>query len=222
MNLTAEHVELIVQRVLEHLGAPGGSASGATGSTSSTLPANAPGAMLISEPVVTQALLAEAIKGGKQVRIGPATILTPSARDFIRNHGIEVVRETSSRSASSGVRWQVIATVSTPEVAAALEGLKTRGINADFRLVGLPAEAATQAVSAVCRGEAAKVVVFTSQPELVACLANRNEQLRAAAVNDTATSERVQRTLNPNLVAIDPSRKGVHELQALLKTMASS
>jgi ribose 5-phosphate isomerase RpiB len=133
-----------------------------------------------------------------------------------------VVRETTSRTASPGVRWQVIATVSTPEVTAALEGLKARGINVDFRLVGLAAEAATQAVSAVCRGEAVKAVVLTSQPELVACLANRNEQLRAAAVTDTATGERVQRTLNPNLLAIDPSARGVHELKALLKAFILS
>jgi hypothetical protein len=222
MNFTAEHVELIVQRVLEHLGTSGSRAPSDTKSTGSPVPATTPKSVLISEPVVTQALLADATRGAKQIRIGPTAILTPSARDFVRNHGIEVVRESSSRSAATGLRWQVIATVSTPEVAAAVEGLKARGVSADFRLVGLPTEAASQAVSAVCRCEAVKVVVFTSQPELVACLANRNEQLRAATVSDAASSERTQRTLNPNLLTIDPSAKGVHELKALLKTFTLS
>jgi hypothetical protein len=219
MNFTAEHVDLIVQRVLEHLGTPGGRAPGATGSASASAPVAAPKGVQITELVVTQALLAETVNGAKQVRIRPAAILTPSARDFIRNHGIEIIRESSSRSTSTGVRWQIIATVSTPEIAAAVEGLKVRGICAAFRLAGLPVEAASQAVSALCRGETAKVVVFTSQPEFVACLANRNDQVRAAAVADAAAGERVQRTLNPNLIAIDPSAKGVHELKGLLKTI---
>jgi len=218
MNFTAEHVELIVQRVLEHLGTSGSRAPSETKSTGSSVPATTPKNVQISEPVVTQAVLAEASHGAKQIRIGPAAILTPSARDFVRKHGIEVIRETLSHSAATGLRWQVIATASTPDVIAAVEGLKGRGISTDFRLVGLPAEAASQAISAVCRGEAVKVVVFTTQPELVACLANRNEQLRAAAIADVAASERVQRTLNPNLLAIDSSAKGVHELKALLKT----
>src|SRR5262245_21497103 len=184
MNFTAEHVELIVQRVLEHLGKPGERAPSEKKSMGSPMPATTPNSVQISEPVVTQALLAEAINGTKQVRIGTAAILTPSARDFVRHHGIEVIRESSSHSVANGLRWQVIATVSTPDVAAAVEGLKRRGIRADLRLVGLPGEAATQAISAVCRGEAVKVVVFTSQPELVACLANRNELLRAASIAD--------------------------------------
>src|SRR5712691_7899176 len=101
MNFTAEHVDLIVQRVLEHLGTSGGRA---TGSASASAPAAAPKGVQISEQVVTQALLAETINGAKQVRIGPAAILTPSARDFIRNHGIEIIRESLSRSTSTGVR----------------------------------------------------------------------------------------------------------------------
>jgi hypothetical protein len=221
MNFSAEHVELIVQRVLEHLGTPGGRAPGETASASASAPVAVPKGVHISEQVVTQSLLAETVNGAKQVRIASAAILTPSARDFIRNHGIEIIRE-SSRSTSTGIRWQVIATVSTPEIAAAVEGLKARGINTDFRLVGLPAEAASQAISAVCRGEAAKAVVFTGQPELVACLANRNDRIRAAAMADVAAGERVQRTLNPNLITIDPSSKGVHELKALLKTFTLS
>ncbi len=222
MNFAPEQVELIVQRVLAHLGTPAGGAPGTTGSAIALQPTAAPRGVQISESVVTQAILAEAVNGLKQIRISPTAILTPSARDFVRDHGVEVIREPSSRGASASVRWQIITTVSMPQIAAAVEGLKTHGIAADFRMLGLPAEAASQAVSAVCRGEAVKVVVFSSQPELVACLANRNEQLRASAVSDAAAVERVRKTLNANLLAIDPSTKGVHELKALLKTFTLS
>jgi len=222
MNFTPEHVELIVQRVLEHLGTPGGRAPAAPGSASRPSDSAVPKGVQISEAVVTQALLAETINGAKQVQIGPKAILTPSARDFVRNHGIQVLREPSTPRGAASIRLQVIATVSTPATAASVEGFQARGIAVDFRLLGIPAEAASQAISALCRGEAAKVVVFTSHPELVACLANRNDRLRAAAVADAAGAERVQKTLNPNLLAIDPSTRGVHELKALLKPFALS
>jgi hypothetical protein len=222
MNVASEQVELIVQRVLAHLGTPGNRAPATSGSTSGPPDSAAPKGVQISEVVVTQAILAETINSAKQVRISPTAILTPSARDFIHNRGIEVIREPSSRRTTSSIRWQIIATVATPAVATAVEGLKARGNDADFRVLGLPAEAASQAVSALCRGEASKVVVFTSQPELVACVANRNDSLRAAAVGDMATAKRVQITLNPNLIAIDPSAKGVHELKALLKPFTQS
>ena len=222
MNLPPEQVELIVQRVLAHLGKPGGRTPATSSSMGRPPDSAAPKGVQISEVVVTQALLAEMINGARQVQISPTAILTPSARDFVRNHGIEVIREPSSRGASASVRWQIIVTVSTPAIAATIGGLKARGIAADFRLLGLPAEAASQAIGAVCRGEAAKVVVFTSQPEVVACLANRNERLRAAVVSDMAAAERVQTTLNPNLLAIDPSTRGVRELNALLKIFTLS
>jgi hypothetical protein len=217
MNLPPEQVEFIVQRVLAHLGTPGDRPPAGSGSPGRPGGSAATKGVQISEVIVTQALLAETINGAKQVQIGPTAILTPSARDFVRNHGIEIIRETSSRGASASVRWQIIATVATPAIAATVEGLMARGVFADFRLLGLPAEAASHAISVLCRGEAVKVVVFSSQPELVACLSNRNDGLRAAAISDVAAAERVQKTLNPNLLAIDPSGKGVQELKALLK-----
>jgi hypothetical protein len=226
MNVTSEQVELIVQRVLEHLGMPAGARPSTNSSTtnSATNSSNSPPATAaapkgarISDHVVTQALLADAVNGSKQVRIGPRAILTPSARDFVRTRGIEIIREPAQAKSVSTTRWQIIVATSTPQIAAAIEGLKERGIACDLRLVGLPAEAAAQAIGALCRGEANQIVVFTSQPEVVACLSNRNDRIRAAAVADVTAVERVEKNLNANLLAIDPSGKSLHELKACLK-----
>ena len=216
MNVTSEQVEQIVQRVLEHLGTPAGAAplsdvSPATASVSKEA--------RIAEHVVTQALLVDAANGSKHVWIAPTAILTPSARDFVRNSGIEIIREPAQTKSASSPRWQVIVCTSTPQSVAAVESLKDRGIACDLQLVGLPAEAAAQAVSALCRGEAEKTVVFTSQPELVACLSNRNDRVRAAAIADISAVERVQTNLNANLLAIDPNGKSLYELRAYLKAI---
>jgi len=227
MNVTSEQVELIVQRVLEHLGTPAGAAPSSASVTSN--PSNSSAATVaisrearIADHVVTQSLLAEAVNGSKQVRIGSAAILTPSARDYVRTNGIEIIREPARAESATSTRWQIIVTASSPQIAPAVESLKDRGIASDLRLVGLPAEAAAQAVSAICRGEAEKTVVFTSQPEVVACLANRNDRVRAAAIADVAAVERVQKTLHANLLAIDPGGKSLYELKACLKAYIKS
>jgi hypothetical protein len=218
MNVTSEQFELIVQRVLERLGTPAPSPSNAAPAVV------APPAPAIAEQVVTQALLTGAVIGSKSVRIGARAILTPSARDFVRNNGIEIIRESTAVGSTAYDRWQIIVTSATPqiEIAAAVEGLKQHGISCDLRLLGLPAEAAAQAVSAICRGEAKRVVVLTNQPELVACLANRNDRVRAAALIDAPAVERVQKDLNANVLAIDPLGMSLHELKACFSACMKS
>jgi ribose 5-phosphate isomerase RpiB len=166
---------------------------------------------------VTQALLAESVNGSKIVRIGPKAIVTPSALDFVRQRGIEIVREPSAAMANTAARWLAIVTTSHLHIAPAIDGLQQYGIQCELRLSGLPTEAAAQATSDICRGDADKVIVFTGEPELVACLANRNERIRAAAIGDAAALARTQRELKPNVLALDPSNKSVHELRTLLK-----
>lgn len=213
MNLTPEYVELIVQRVLAHLGT-----AGTLAHQSAPAAYERPGhCVQVTERVVTQALLAAAVNGTNIVQIGPKAILTPSARDFIRSRRIEIIRETPPSKKATSAHWQVLVTATTPQIAPLVEALKQSGIACDLRLLGLPAEAAAQAITALCRGEADKIVVFTNQPELVACLANRNDRVHAAAVADAKTAERVWRDMNANLLAIDPAGKGVKELHTCLK-----
>jgi hypothetical protein len=216
MNFTPETIELIVQRVLEHLGTPApGAPTAASAAVAPAVPV--PRGFRISAQVVTQAVLAESINGSTTVRIGPKAIVTPSALDFVRQRGIEIVRESATLMSTAAARWQVIVTTSHPHIAPAVDGLQQYGIKCDSRLSGLPAEAAAQATSAICRGDADKVIVFTAEPELVACLANRNERIRAAAIGDAAALARTQRELKPNVLTLDPSNRSVHEIRTLLK-----
>lgn len=58
----------------------------------------------IDDPVVTAQLLEQRLGGRpvRQVEISPDAKLTPSARDFLRSHGIEVVPPESARPAPTG------------------------------------------------------------------------------------------------------------------------
>ncbi len=222
MNVTNEQFELIVQKVLERLGTPAVDSAPMIPSIDPPLSAAVSQVARIDEHVVTQALLADGMNGSKQVRIGAKAILTPSARDFVRTGGIEILREAVPARSGASDRWQFVVTMHTPQVAAAIEFLKDHGIAAELRILGTPAEAAAQATSAICRGEATRVVVFSNQPEIVVCLANRNGQVRSAAVADATAVERVQKNLNANVLAIDPLEKSLHELKVCLTTYSKS
>jgi ribose 5-phosphate isomerase RpiB len=221
MNFTPEQVDLIVQRVLEHLVSPAAArvandTAPAVGDRSS---AGSKG-VRIDEPVITQALLAESVNGSATVSIGAKAILTPSARDFVRARGIEIIREKLQSTARSA-RCQVIVARWLPQAESVLDGLRQEGIVCDRKLSGTPAEVAALATSSLCRGEAELVVVLTDQPELTVCLANRNERIRAAAVGDSSSVERVVKSMQANLLAVDPSGGNILELKSTLKTFVT-
>ena len=126
MNVTSEQIDLIVQRVVARLG-PRAVASPEPAAHRN--PGGSPATLQLTDPVITQALLAETLNGSPQVRISAKAILTPTARDFIRQKGIQIIRETASTKPPASIRWQVITTKSNPQITAALESLpKARAV----------------------------------------------------------------------------------------------
>ncbi|MBS0263119.1 MAG: hypothetical protein JSS02_14340 [Planctomycetes bacterium] len=229
MNFTPEQIELIVQQVVRHLQmpadrpapaatVPAAAALAATDTPQTCTPAPET-SVHVAGRIITQDLLASSARGARTIRVEPQALLTPSAKDYIRHNQIQVVRETAAPAASSQpkLRWQIIVAKSTPQLTIAIESLASLGIAAEVKHLGVATEVAAQTISAICRAEAQQVVVLTAQPELVACLANRNEQIRAAAVTNLAGIERARRHLQANVVTVDPADRNVHELKTLLK-----
>ncbi|MFN0051369.1 MAG: hypothetical protein ACKV0T_04215 [Planctomycetales bacterium] len=216
-------IDEIVERVLRELGSNREAArrapAGAGGSAPPSAISDATAAVSITAPVITGDLLEQSARGAARIRVSSRAILTPSARDFLRQRGVEVVRESPPTVPAASQRWQVMVTHGSPQVTAALAGLRRDGIVFEQRLLGLPDEAASQATGALCRGEAAGVVVFTTEPELVACLANRQERVRGVSLRSLPTLDAVRRSANPNLLAIDPVGKSSFELRHWLQAI---
>lgn len=172
---------------------------------------------MFTESVITQELLETNSNGATRIRIGPKAIVTPSARDFLRIRGIECVRESSASARQNTARWQAIITKMTPAVAAMLEDTNNTSALWDRRLLAFVAEASQQAISAICRGEATGVVVFTDEPEHVACLVNRNDRVRATVVTNAQTVGELRQSFNPNVLAINPVNKSAFELRKVMQ-----
>jgi hypothetical protein len=176
-------------------------------------------ALSILDKVITGDLLKEKLQGQKSITVGPRAVLTPSAHDFLRSRGISWSREAAAATGSkpAGGKWRVIVSAAGGSVKQVVEELEQKGLPLDCELVGLPAEAARQAVSLLCRAEAVGAVALVAEPALVACLANRNDRVRAAEVSDLRALTAVRQQLGANLLCLNPNGKSYFELRNLLQ-----
>lgn len=212
MNAHEALVERIVQEVSAAL------RQRTTAETGSAEPQTA-GRPTITSRVVTGDLLEKTVNGARSILIGDRSILTPSARDFLRQQGITwdiAAKETDTHNVAS--RWLAVVVQSTPAVATMLEHHA-----ADWKQLRAAdtSEAAGAAVSAICRADADGVVVLSQHPEAVACRANRNANVRAAVVGDILETKAAQQSIGANVLCCDPKQKPFFELRNLLKAMTA-
>lgn len=179
--------------------------------------------VVLTENVITEAILTERAQGAKAITIGQQTVLTPTAREYLRKHNVSVTRATSTNGkVAGGASWQVLISDSATTATAALDTLRGQGITASRELLGTPQEAARKAVSMLARAEVGGVLVLTSQPALVACLANRNSRVRGTEVANVETVNTLARQLGANLLCVNPNGKSLFELRNLLRTCLTS
>ena len=248
MNLSDELIDRIVRGVLDTLQSPVDtvrSSPAALASSTVAAPAihaaatqspdPAPSQLALGEMVITGAALEAAWKNHEQLQVASKAILTPSARDFLNKHKIEVIRTgsrptanpakpgsstaTSAVETNSAVRWRVFVVQSHPQLDRVLEDA-TRGTSTKLDRVvpGSVNEATAAAVTALTRAEIDGGILLTHQTLVAACKANRNSSVRAAAIRTVADLNEARRQLAPNLICHDPAGKSYFELRNILKT----
>ncbi len=221
-------IDRIVAGVMEQLKLP--SSSSLTGSTFKTcdgqsVSQNRPNAPIeILDDVVTAASLEDRAIGSGPIVFGAKSVLTPSARDFLAARKIDWTRvKAGDGRPTVGCRWLVVLAQSTPFVSAALEAIaREPSVEWSREIAGCHREAAICAVGALCRGEFDGAIVFTKSPEAVACRANRNPRVRAAAVATVLRVPTLREELGVNLFAVDPAARTAFELRNLLRTIGSA
>jgi hypothetical protein len=226
MTHPEDMIDRIVAGVLEQLRLPVDAAPRPAGSASSPeMPPPAPKTTLeIREDVITAALLEERGISFGPILIAAKSVLTPSARDFLAKRKVDWKRVPPNQM-TAGLRgkWLAIVTRSTPAVAAALDSISQDAAPEWNReLAGCHREAVSRAISALCRGECDAVVVFTGKPEAAVCRANRNPNVRAAAVTAATRVKTLMQDLGANLFAVDPAERSAFELRNLLRELGSA
>ncbi len=171
----------------------------------------------LSDKIITGDLLTEKATGATQIIIPDKAILTPTAHDFLKVSKAQLIRASAAGAKTGAVKsdsaitsWKLITVTSTPAVARVTGEL---GSGWSKELLGCPDDAATLAISAICRGESGGVVILAMQHFRSACRANRNDKVRAVPVSNPADVKSAREQLRLNVIAIDPTNRSYFELK---------
>ncbi len=86
-------------------------------------------------------------------------------------------------------------------------------------LVGCPDDAAKLAIAEVSRGGASQVLIVADQSHRAACLANRNDKVKAVAIRDAGDVRLIRRQLRANTWCLDAQGKTYFELKNILREL---
>lgn len=225
MHVDSQFVEQIVTAVLDRL-------QRRTDNPRATHAAPAPAAAhdeipVLNVPVLTAAMLEEQFASSgpaapRRLQIGSKTVLTPSARDFLRIKHIDWTRGTAGKTdAATASRWQALAVSATNALRSLCERPSSdMGLTAS-RWLGSTDEAVEQATSALARGEVHGIVVFTTQTARAVCRANRQAAVRAATAGNRGDVDAARLQMGANLFVISPAGKSEFELRTLVRAATS-
>lgn len=189
---------------------PGGEAPGQPDSKSSVL--------LLPEKVLTADILEEKARGYAKIQTGPGTVITPAARDWLRKRNVHVLRgSTPVDRIAVPVQKLALIQAGTLAVERLLDAASGSSSRWNQRRTVTVEEAAEQARRAIAERKFGLVLLLTEEPERAACLANREEAVRAAAVTSSQDVARVRTSMNCNVFAVNSRNGSFYELLRMVK-----
>lgn len=218
-------IDQVVREVLNRLGqgtfvstARGNGAAKSATRQDKTESANGAGTVVLNDPVISAQVLKGRLDGTKTIVVPSQAVLTPSARDLLKELQIAVQRNGGQ--AAKVTATLVFALAATDYEA---EGL-LRAVAGECgeiermehgKRAKLPEM--IQALAAEVAGGEKRGVLLTALPSPALCLANRHSGVRAAwGVSGQAVREAIE-TVAANLLIVDPARHGVFELKQMIR-----
>lgn len=189
-------LDRIVSEVLRRLGGVQLPAAQSAPSLAAAAPPAAsspgPGTLSVDDAVVSLATLDGRLEGVRRLQVAPRAVVTPAVRDELRERGIELASQTSGSST-------LCCASTAPEIPAA--ALATWLDGAEPLAATILAEALGRLRRRLA-DPAASAVLVCQRPLAAACLANRRDQLRAAAVRCAIDARQAVEQIGANLLAI--------------------
>lgn len=230
VTVPAAQIDAIVQAVLAELGHgarspwPAGRPAVSTTSTavapSTASSVAAPKTIALNDKVITPAILASRFQAGATLQLTAGSILTPSAKDWLRDRRVSWT-QTSKQNASGqsnshntdGANWQLVVVSATPTVQTLLASARKNKQFSKVEILGTSTEAANYSARVVATGEAAGVLVVSEQAAAIACKANRGTKVRAAVASSADGLRMLWPSLSPNVVCVVPHGKSFIDLR---------
>lgn len=173
-------------------------------------------------PVVTAVLLDELRKAGEPIRLAKNSLITPAARDWLKEHLLPITWEEPNKSA--GGQLGVVMDASLPEMRSVRSMLDRLGVLADViepvgGRTGIAA-ATRRLCGKVFRKEVAKGVVFAQDGAMPVCVANKHVGIRAALGTSVPGVEEACRQLGINLLVIEQTSQSVFQIKQMIERFA--
>ena len=156
-----------------------------------------------------------------EIVLGTKTIVTPLAWDFLRGKRIAIRREDKKSDTGVSATWGYAEQTPSSLVAAAIKALDGRALIAMENARGDIVSWVRTIAQKVATGSPAGALVFSHEPGLTACVANKIRGVRAAAVSQPGEVKALQKILGPNLFAVAEGRT-FFELRQIVKLATES
>jgi hypothetical protein len=216
MGFTAQEIDRIVREVVRRL------ESASTPGNTQPAPASAAekhesrDRLLLSTPVISVARLEGKLTGIKQVVVPPNAVVTPAAKDLLRENKIVLLRGEVSRQGKAPSQILVAGVAETAfEPAALWQEIQREKVHierlARTGLGSVTAELCERVGKGGWLG-----LLLTSQVAAAACLANRTPGIRAAEARCATSTRDAVRSLGVNLLVVNPSGKSTFELKRMI------
>lgn len=183
-------------------------------------PATAASGHVLSEAVVTLAVIERVPPGTTRVIVPARAVVTPSAREHAADAGLQIVREPASIAAAPVSRPFLVAQAACaadPKVHAAAIARAVAGAQR------LPASGLSDVIGALALHvgrDGARGVLLTGRPALAVAAANRHPGLRAVTGHDRVRVQAAVVECAANLLVLDPTSFSAPVIERLCSDLA--
>lgn len=227
MNLAEINIDQIVSNVLKEIQHRGGGSSADSAKVEETT--TSINVIQITERVITADLLSNLTSRSSVVQLEPKAIITPAARDYIKEQGLQVSSKIESAGQSDPDKsnnqavenWLALVVHSSESLESALASVsREKGVSWNQESVETTEKAALQAAQEIKSGNSTGVVIFCEKSATAACLVNRNEFIRGVAVRRPSESSDIEE-LDANVVCLPGRGLSFTEYRNILKSFIS-
>lgn len=215
-RVAASDVEAIVREVLARLAGADSQAEAHIEATLKSPTTTGERSLLLTERVVTTQLLERQLGGVATVTVAARAVVTPAARDLLRERKIALRRGGAAEAATNATpaaRLVIGVAESNFDPAALVARVKPRLATVEqlprVGLTGVVSELADRVRLGGDRG-----VLFTGEPQVALVLANRHPGVRAVAVGCADSMRRARAAIGPNVLVIQPRGKSSYQMEA--------
>jgi hypothetical protein len=207
MPTPEDQVEQIVREVLTRLGGKP--------ETNVVGPSSPVKELVVNESVVTVATLGEKLGGIRRLVVSPRAVVTPSARDLLKENNVTLVR--SLRTATPTAVRIALATAGTKfDVSEIVRSLRQNRAEVE-QLASMGVAQVTKELAEEV-GKSGKLgVLITPDTTQAVCIANRHRGVRAATAASRGEVNEIIKAVGANFVIVDPARRSRFEVQRIVE-----